>query len=64
MKTMQVLPKVKVLRDPKTRRILSTTEPTTVPRNSYWMRRVICGDVEEVTTKPKPKKPSKSKKED
>lgn len=49
---MWVKPLVGVLRNPFTLRLLSHDEPNRVERNSYWNRRIRCGDVEEVQAPP------------
>lgn len=55
---MWILSKKRVVRDPRTMAILSTEEPTRVPRDSYWTRRVRCGDCAEV---PEPVTPIKQR---
>ena len=58
---MLVRPLKKTIRDPKTMAILSHDEPTEVPDNSYWNRRIRDGDVEEVepkATKKQTRKPA------
>lgn len=43
--TMSVIKNVGVLRDPVTRKLLPDDVAVTVPKNSYWMRRLLCNDV-------------------
>ena len=64
MNIMKVKPKAGLLvRDPETK-LHIPKEGMVVPKNCYWMRRVLCGDVEEVEEVGEKKaEPVKKKKE-
>ena len=64
MSTIKVKPKEGyIMRDPETR-IPLPPEGAVVPRNNFWIRRLVAGDVSEVkSVSPPPKKKKETPKE-